>query len=102
MKVNRLTHTVIDNTYNKEPIRGYWIKFGNAYWGYKVLEPEFLPLIWLMAIRLSQGQRPGDVALMYNDEIVRGLSNGHVRILDKFTQYPLIINKYNDGTERIR
>lgn len=87
---------IIDNVYtaNIAQLPGYVVKFGNAYYGYHIKDKEDLPIVWLYVIRRSQGQYPGDVALLKDGKCIRSLWNGERSIFDKTTRYPYTLNKY--------
>jgi hypothetical protein len=86
---------VIQNAYAMpDKYIGYAVKFGNAYYGYFTKNPNKVCKMWAMDIRQSQGKYPGDVTLFKNGKLIRGLNNGHTKILDKNTRYVYHVNKY--------
>lgn len=91
------TISIIFNVWSSESkaSKTYVVLFGNKEHGYEC-ELEDLPYLWSRCIRWAKYTSFGDVTLVKNDKCIRAMHNAERRILDKTSNYPYHVNKYND------
>ena len=82
----------IDSPFN---YKEFIVMFGNKEHGF-TCDREDLVELWARCIRWSKYNSFGDVTLLRNGKLIRGMRNAEVRILNKDNDYNYVVTKYND------